>query len=389
MSLWRSIVATFFLAIIALAANGQAQVQSEVGCDQKLIHAESEFTAGHFYSIPAILSGCLEPGKLSQEQSVRAFLVLCQAYLLIDDPIAAEDSYLKLLKADPEFVPNDKDHPIDIVYLSKKFTSRPVFTPHIRFGLNTSFFRSIYSITTEPYGVSNTRPLRLGIQLGGGLDWNINDNFSLCLELDFATRGYERVQKSGQNTDESSLIASQSWLDMPLYLKYSFNLNDKIRPFGYAGVAANYLISASNLFTYTDNKPGGTQLVAEGPNEKVTYQRNQLNRSFLIGGGVRYKVGRNFVYADVRYMAGLSNMAKQNQIYYADPGNINKAQIGSTDSQLSDNVTKYHYVSDLFRLDNLSLTFGYVKPLYNPRKVKKARTRSVSRKIRKKEGGGK
>ena len=89
----RFFLAGFFLFSCLRTASSQSGE-----CDQTLSHAEAEFSAGHFYSIPSILQKCLEQG-LSQEQSVRAYLLLCQAYLIIDDPLAAEDNYLKLLKA--------------------------------------------------------------------------------------------------------------------------------------------------------------------------------------------------------------------------------------------------------------------------------------------------
>lgn len=360
-------------------------------CDQKLSHAETEFNAGHFYSIPAILGDCPE-GKLSQEQTVRAYLLLCQAYLILDNPLAADDSYLRLLKADPEYVANDTRDPIDIVYLSKKFTATPIFTPHFRLGFNTSFFRSIYTINTEPYEVSIQNTLRLNGQIGGGIDWNINDNISLCAEIDFASRAYRRVRKGISPgfgvSDEQTLLANQFWLDLPVYIKYADNSDRKIRPFGYFGFALNYLLSAKNLFQYTDFKPNGSQLLAVGPSEKVTYQWNQLNRSWLIGGGIKYKIGRDFLYVDVRYMGGLSNLTRQNEIYYLDRESDNgKNQTGNPNYYLSPNVTKYRYVSDFFRLDNVSLSLGYIHPIYDPRKVKKAKTKSVSRKIRK--GGNK
>lgn len=384
-SIVRNLIAGLFFISCASPLFGQV----DIPCDQTLSHAEAEFNAGHFYSIPSILKKCLDENKFSQEQSVRAYLLLCQVYLLIDDPISAEDSYLKLLKADPEFIPNDKDHPIDVVYLSSKFTATPIFTPHFRLGFNASLFRSIYSVTTEPYSASVSRPLRFGLQLGGGIDWNINDHISLCAEVGFATRDYERHRTGVAGTDEESVIGSQVWLDFPLYLKYSYTLknNIKIRPFGYVGFAVNYMLSAKNVFSYTDNKPAGSQLVAEGPSEPVTYQRNLLNRSWLIGAGVKYKIGKDFVYADLRYMGGLSNMASQNEIYYADPGTVDPNQIGNPTYLLSNNVAKYRFVSDLFRMDNISLSFGFVHPIYDPRKVKRARTKGVAKQIMKEEGG--
>ncbi len=386
---FRTLLASLIVFVSTFSGYGQTAAQTDVDCDQQLSHAESEFSAGHFYSIPSILKECLTSSRLSKEQLVRAYLVLCQSYLILDDPNAAGDNYLKLLRADPEYVPNEKDDPIDIVYLSKQYTATPIFTPHFRIGLNASFFRSIYSISTEPYGISSQNPLRLGFQLGGGMDWNINDNISVCIEADFSSRGYQRILTSGVNTDETNIQASQLWLDVPIYAKYSFSLTDKIRPFGYVGVAGNYLLSASNQFTYTDNKSTGSQLVSEGPSESVTSQRNKLNRSWLVGAGIRYKMGKNFVFVDFRYMAGLSNLANESKIYYQDPSTIDPQQIGNPNNYLSANVTRYHYISDLFRMDNLSMSFGFVKPLYNPRKVKHARTKSVARSIRKEEGKAK
>ena len=381
---FRALVAFSLLFVVAINGLGQSTTSDDVDCDQQVSKAESEFNAGHFYGIPSILKNCLSGSKLSKEQLVKAYMVLCQTYMILDDPNAAGDNYLKLLKADPEFVPNEKDDPIEIVYLSKQYTATPIFTPHFRMGLNASMISTIYSLTTEPYFTNTAHPLRLGFQVGGGVDWNINDNFSVCLEADLASRGYERIETSGINTDESVVQASQWWFDVPIYAKYGFSLKDnKIRPFVYVGFAANFLLSASNLFTYTDNKSTGSQLVTEGPAESVVNQRNQFNRSFLFGGGIRYKVGKNFLFADLRYMGGMTNLANEAKLYYESSNTISPGQIGNPNTYMANAITRYHYVSDLFRMDNMSLTFGFVKPLYDPRKVKKARTKSVARAIRK------
>lgn len=82
-------------------------------------------------------------------------------------------------------------------------------------------------------------------------------------------------------------------------------------------------------------------------------------------------------------------MAAEDQLYYTQPSTIDKNQIGDPAAYLSSNVTKYRYVSDLFRMDNLSLSFGFIHPIYDPRKVKRAKTKSVSRQIEREEGGKK
>lgn len=378
------------ILLVHCGSMGVAQTLSlsEMNCDQKLDQAEAEFNAGHFYGIPSILKECLSGGQLSNDQKVRAYLVLCQAYMILDDPLAAGDNYLRLLKADPEFVPNEHDHPIDIVYLSKQYTATPIFTPHFRIGLNGSIYQQIYSLSTEPYKSVSENPLRVGYQVGGGIDWNINDNLSLCVEADLSNRGFYRNVTYQGNQDEISIQSSQFWLDVPIYVKYSFVVNPQFRPFVYGGMAANILLSATNQFSYVDNKPNGSQLVSEGPPESVTNQRSKFARSWVAGAGVKYKIGRNYLFADLRYMGGMTNMADESKIYYEDPASLSPAQIGDHNAYLSGNITRYHFVSDYFRLDNLMLSFGYIKPLYNPRKVKKARTKSVAKSIRK-EGGKK
>lgn len=379
----RSFLFISLLAIGSVHAYGQdATVQDDRSCDQKLDDAAAEFDAGHFYAIPALLAKCLEDNEYTSAQKVSAYLILCQTYMILEDPIAAGDSYLKLLKADPEFVPNEAEHPIDVVYLSKQYTATPIFTPHFRLGLNGSLYQQIYSLSTEPYASTSQNPLRVGFQLGGGIDWNYNDNFSLCVEADLANRGFYRNIVYAGNNDETTIQSSQWWLDFPIYAKYTFMVNEQIRPFVYAGMAANLLLSASGQFTYTDNKPNGAQIVSEGPPETVTNQQNRFSHSWLVGAGLRYKMGRNYLFADVRYMAGMTNLADVNNIYYQDPGSIDPTQLGNPNYHLAENITRYHYISDYFRLDNVSISFGFVKPLYKPRKLKKARTRGVARKVR-------
>jgi hypothetical protein len=92
----------------------------------------------------------------------------------------------------------------------------------------------------------------------------------------------------------------------------------------------------------------------------MTDFRNKVNYSFFVGGGVRYKRGLDYVFADVRYGFGLSNIVVPTSTYGQQTPAI-----------------EFGHVDDLFRIDNLALSIGYVRPLYKPRKLKKAKTRSV------------
>ncbi|MEQ9413918.1 MAG: outer membrane beta-barrel protein [Cyclobacteriaceae bacterium] len=362
----KSAIVAIILSFFTLTSYGQ-----ETGCLQTLTLANEEFSAGRFFGIPSLLKECIERG-FTTEQRVQAYYLLAQAYLILDDPIAAEDSYLKLLKADPEFVATPENDPIDLVYLSKKFTATPIFTPHFRVGGNVSMVRTIHEINTEPYPVNRKNKFRPGFQFGGAIEWNLNDNLSLGSGLMFAFKSF-KIEKSAISIDDrQELIERQSWFDIPLYVKYRDNLG-KIRPYGYAGVSVNALIGSRVELRLENVSSLGSQVPTEGPNEKVGYKRIFLNRSLLVGGGVYYKVGRNFIFGDIRYMAGLNNLV-----------NI-KTNYENEDGGFSQDLSRYRWVGDYYRLDNVSLSIGFVKPLYNPRKIKRVNTRKVMRDISKED----
>ena len=169
-------------------------------------------------------------------------------------------------------------------------------------------------------------------------------------------------------------LEKQRWLDVPVYVKYADSQGD-VRPYVYAGYAVNLLLGSKATLSYSNfDAQGTTSVITDPADEKLTYKRNRLNRSFVVGGGLRYKVGKNFVTADLRYMAGLSNLVKEEANYYKD---------GSF--ELANSATLTRWVGDFFRLDNVSLSVGFVKPLYDPRRIKKARTHGLSRKINKQQ----
>ncbi|NOS94476.1 MAG: PorT family protein [Cyclobacteriaceae bacterium] len=333
--------------------------QAQENCQQVLDMANGEFEAGRFYGLPSMLKGCLESG-FTKEQRFRAYYILAQAYLVLEDPIGAENSYLSLLKEDPEFKPNEKDDPIDIVYLSKKFTSRPRFTPHYRIGANVTFPGVIQGVSTSASpSIVMANTLRVGLQAGVGLDWNIDDNWSVCTGISYAVKSFGVTTSNIARSDVSTLIDRSSWLDIPIYLKYSYD-SGKIRPFGYIGFAANLLVSSSASLVFNDNSSVSAQTrIAQGPDIDLGFKRNFFNRSIVFGGGVKYKIGKNFLYADARYMVGINNITIPDKNYY------------NSDGTLATTLTQYQYVSDFLRLDNLSISFGYIRPLYDPRKLKK------------------
>lgn len=352
--------------ILFILISGMTVAQESLNCQESLDRANQEFDAGRFYGLPSILKPCLDNG-FTDEQKVRAYLLLTQAYLILDDHIAAEDSYLKLLMADPEYVASPDKDPIDVVYLSRKFTATPRFTPHFRLGANTSWTRIIRKFNTDPYDVTTDSYLRPGYQLGAGIDWNLSDNISICSGISFSGRSFRKVKNQISGDDQLVIIEKQTWIDVPFYLKYQKSVGT-IRPFGYVGYGLNLLVGYRVSLSGADNSPsdGNNQTPVEGPDERLLAKRNFFNQSIVTGGGIKYKIGKDFLYVDVRYAAGLTNLVKPNLNAY-DPQN---------ETLLDNDLTRYRWVSDFFRMDHLSLSVGYIRPIYDPRKIK---TSKVSR----------
>ena len=136
----KSILYTAIFIIVFVPALAQN------ACELTLDKAQEEFDAGRFHGIPALLKDCLEKNQ-NREWEQRAYLLLAETYLLLEDAAKADESYLKVLKANPEFVTDETRDPIDLVYLSKKFTATPIFSLTSRIGLNTSFIRVIHDVT--------------------------------------------------------------------------------------------------------------------------------------------------------------------------------------------------------------------------------------------------
>lgn len=369
MNIWKTIVGLIVTSVLS----GNLYAQSTT-CEEQLNAAAAEFAAGRFYGIPSMLKPCIDKG-FTREQRQRAYLLLTQTYLLLEDPIAAEDSYLRVLKANPEFETDPATDPIEVVYLSKKFTAAPIFSVYAGGGGNTSIVRIIHDVPSAPSttpGKSNYS-LRLGWQATGGLEWLFSNHVSLCGEVTISQTSYKKNETAFER-DELEFIDKQLWLSVPISIRYSDNVG-KVRPYGFLGYSVNLLLHDKGdvLALNNDLNPdGGDVLTKTAQSAALSFddQRNQLNFSFFAGGGVKYKWKLDYIFAELRYSFGVKNVVKEENIYYSEA------------------FQRYGLVDDYFRLDNLALSVGYVHPLYKPRKLNKARTKGLLRFIKKTDDEG-
>lgn len=345
-------------------------------CELILIQAQEEFNAGHLSSIPAMLKDCLDKNQ-RRDWRQRANLLLAETYLLLEDPIGAEASYLNVLRANPEYLTDQSRDPIDLVYLSGKFTATPIFSLHGYAGPNISPVRVIHDVriggeayTKEKYYA------RLGWQVGVGADFNYNDYLSAAADLSFSNSSYRHKTSDlfGVNKDIVELIDHQTWLAIPLSVKYCES-QGKFRRYGYIGYSLNYLVAANAdvEINNRDAKAGDTGEDLLSFTKSLTKvnlggNRAPFNSAFFLGGGIKYKYKLEYFYLDLRYSFGIKNIVDSDNRF----NTVNEG-------------LPYPYVDDDFRMDNLAISVGYIHPLYKPRKLKKARTKSILRKIEKED----
>jgi hypothetical protein len=355
-----------FLMIVGLILTFAIATSAQEACYQVLTNAQRNFENGYFYDIPDMLNPCIERG-FTREQKITAYALLAKTFLYLDRPEEAEEVFLKLLFLDPEYKVDPELDAINLYYLSRKFTTAPVFTWTVaKAGMGASGISVIHR-----YGTYNTDEVSteyrnlLTWHVSSGMAVRLSNWLSLVAEAGGSYQQYEKkVQYFGE--DDFYKRERQFWLDFPVFLKLTLPVG-RIQPYAYLGHGFNVLLSAKADYRLVDNRlledPNANQ-VSRVQGVSVIDQRNTFNRTMLIGGGVRRKTGYNYLSAEVRYTAGLTNLSKQEAKY---TGGVS--------------VFDYGDVDDDFRLNNLSIQVSFVKPLYKPRKVQKATPKNFIRNV--------
>lgn len=381
-----------FIAFLFLTLGVHSVFAQNDDCELTISRALDEYNAGHFYAIPMVLEPCLN--QFTTEQRQRAHLLLTQTYLLLDDPIGAKQSYLSVLRANPEFLPDTAVHTIDVIYLSKKFTATSIFSWFAKAGTNVSQVRVIHDLKTVGETTSSEKyGLRFGYQAMVGGDLAITEKINARAEVGFVQATYKHIEKNFFVFDSKQFIDRQSWVTLPLSVVYSDHLG-KYRPYGYLGYSFQYLIADRGDITITNNRPtaaSSEEIVAteerentpeESPQISLLYKRNRFNQAVFLGGGLKIKIGLDYLFFDVRYSMGLKNVVSEKNLYADYSESTNEYLYSVNHISSMDPSTRYMHVDDFFRLDNISFSIGFLRPLYKPRELRKARTRSVMKNLK-------
>lgn len=362
---------------------------SQQVCSEKLSKAEDEFDEGHLYTIPNLLSDCLERG-FTKEEKIRAYRLLTITYLYLDRLEKADQSYLQLLRLNPEFEPNDQIDPLDLFYFHDQYITTPVFSINVlRIGTNFSYVNVINNYNADGiqdnWGVffpdeleSDSRNYdrnyasSAGFHLGTGLEYGINKNFSIGADLLISLKSFQFREQLLGGVADISFDENQWWVNTPLFLKFNFP-NVKYKPYILGGFSLDFLFfsTASNLNAiWRRETQGGDQEISPttGANLQIQDKRGFFNYSVLAGAGIKRKIGVNYLSFEVRYTSGLTNLSDTKDKF---PSGDYEGIPGFNDEEAI--FYNYNYVDNDFSLNNLSFLINYTKPIYKPRKKRRSR----------------
>lgn len=320
-------------------------------CSQTLKEAQKSYELGQLNNIPQKLEGCMGSGfsKIEKQQAYRLIIL---TYLFLDEYTQAEKWMNDLLVFEPDYKPNTTLDPIEYINLYNVFRVEPVISFGVMIGLNRTGPNVLHK-----YGVGNTdaKPSKYN----PGMNFNISAIADVLIYRSlFATVEGSLVFRN-YNSSSSLLYASettssenQTWVDVPLTLKYVFG-KGKFKPFVRAGGVANLILSSNaQLIRKVE---GTTQNEYAGPNVDLTSQRNTLNVGAVVGLGFTYKIGYGFLIFDARYIYGFSNIT-----------NISKRY-----SNFNSQLTNYGYMDSDLSLNSIQVSLGYMYSLYKVKKLKK------------------
>jgi hypothetical protein len=332
----------FLLTIFFASVIGTNLLNAQENCALNLKKAQELYSSGEIEKIPELIESCLENG-FTKEERVLAYKVLINAYVFDDNLEKAEAVMLSFLKKYPEYEVISTD-PSEFVNLMQQFDNKPRFSIGVIAGGTYSVIRVIEPVNTSPiknnFGSYNTS----GVSYHAGFIFlkSLNTKINLIVEADFKTTVFDHYLDPNSFTT-NSYYESQQMINFPISASYTFG-NGKYAPYARIGFNTGILISSgADLITLPGN---------ESPRIPNLENRETLCFYGLIGGGVKYKVPKAYIFFDVRYNLGLNNQV-----------NSMKRNNSQTDE-----VWLYQTRDDSFYHDDLNFSLGFVRTIYKPRK---------------------
>lgn len=320
-----------FCIALCLSLNTYAQ-----SCEQQIETAKTYYDQGQFSQVITTLSTCKENEDPTIRFSVHRILAL--SYLEMDEKQLALQSAKEMLRVDPTYKPSSISDPAEFHELIKSV----LVIPKLSFGVSVSAGTiQGFPEVSEVYSIaeSNSRVYRTegGFMLGTAMSYQLNNAFSVNLELQVQQRDY------GLDYDVSTVDLTMdernTFLVAPLSGRYHFDINKRFQPYVQLGGYASRLLQSRASFTY-DNTVNEESFNLENVN--ALDRRNKWDFGAVGGVGLLYKAGLGYFNLEMNYYRSFTDLVDDDQ-RYSNP----------TLHQ------QYYHLDDQLKLHALSVSLGF------------------------------
>lgn len=346
-------------------------------CTRQLNRAEEAFDQGRLLDVIEILNK--ETGtardcfvNFSKEEKIRAEKLLTKVYIFTDNVTQAENALVDLLKEDKEHQ-LAKNDPSELHFLYSQFRTEPIFRIGGRVSVNKSLPVVLQSHNT--FQVGDKKYNQAGANGGLGIGFSFEALVERHIKNGIEVAAGPQLRITAYDV-EGNLIAEEgqlfynvtnrsTMLRIPVLGRYTFKYNEEnsegIRlsklPYVFGGVSFDFMLDARYVNT---DRTGGTAFTLNENNSLTDFdQVATTNVSLFFGGGIKFRTGRakvDFLTFELRFDNSLFN--------YINPDNR------YVNNDLNFAVT---HVEDDLALNTISISVGYTRSFYNPKKRKQYR----------------
>jgi len=319
-------------------------------CAEKLERAQTSFDRGLLAEVPPLLTGCLKSG-FKQEEELQAYKLLIQTYLLNDKIELADSTMNAFLKRNPEYKTSPTDHS-SFVYLFNKFNVKPVLMIGFRIGTNVPFLTFIdENLLSGNSGKSEYKTNAANLYISADAKFRLSERMEVSFEGAYSTLKFTNIVADTMAHATITYNEQQQRVEIPVCVNYDFTSYGKFTLYARAGMGA-----ALNLSTRADitNIPTDRNNLYDRTGETLNRKDSRIFMDIFcqLGAGVKYKIPKGFLSAELRSSFGTLNQ------------NIRGGETVDIAEQL------YRWSDPGFRMNAFNFNIGYTHIFYKPAKKK-------------------
>ena len=316
-------------------------------CAQSYSKAERAYEEGRLNEVEGILKNCLK--NFTSEEKVKAYRIITLAHIFSDRLDEADDSYARLLNADPDYEPSKSD-PIEYQHLHNSFRNWPTASVGISGGPNVTI-----PTITQRYSLENSEDNTPGFytdqasfQVGIVGEYYLGKRLSISPQILISST---KLKYEERLFDFSTLnyAETQNWIETPIMLKYYLHWKKlNVYPIISLGASASFLqkSTASVVRSVDDGKD------ATGPDVTITSLRNKQNYSGIVSLGLEKHFRHIHAFINLSYKRDIFTQVDKDKRY-----------------NIPELVYRYGYVDNDYTTAYLVASVGISYVFYNHKRI--------------------